>query len=155
MSLRTNALGMILLENHGFIALGPMPEADEWLRTKLAQYYADRILTNAPITPADVEAQGIVAPLGRKLLIINKRNRPVAVELPPEAEGADLLTVDGATYENPPRETHIHGKVLQLNPFFSLGHNSTVTRVADPAERRGFRNVSQFGKAFGGKQRQD
>jgi len=53
----------------------------------------------------------------RKLLLINKRDRNVQIELPPEALGASVSTVDKGTAENFPRVSVLDEPVLEMAPF--------------------------------------
>jgi hypothetical protein len=77
----------------------------------------DRLVETTMTGSDDVEAQGFITSTGKKLLLINKRNRPITVELPSELQQARLSTVDEISGENPPRETQLHGGTLQLSPF--------------------------------------
>jgi hypothetical protein len=63
-----------------------------------------------------VESQAYVTPTGRKLLMINKRNRAIDVALP-NAEGATILTVDSQSAESPARRITQTGGTFTLQPF--------------------------------------
>jgi Glycosyl hydrolases family 39 len=64
----------------------------------------------------DVDAQAFVTPAGRKLLLVNKRNREIAVSLP-DANKATALTVDQQTGDNPARGVYLTTDTIQLKPF--------------------------------------
>ena len=70
----------------------------------------------APLITSDVEAQAFLTPSGRKLLLINKRNRRIDISLP-NAASATALTVDAQSAEAPARAiTPTHGTIA-LQPF--------------------------------------
>jgi len=62
-------------------------------------------------------SQGFITGLGKKVLIINKRNKPITVKLPPEFKGGQLNTVDGDSGDNAPVPTVITGDSIQMKPF--------------------------------------
>ncbi|MGO9340052.1 MAG: GH39 family glycosyl hydrolase [Terracidiphilus sp.] len=63
-----------------------------------------------------VEAQAIVTPAGRKLLLANKRNH--AVEIPLAGAGkVTALTVDFESGDDPARSVKISGGNIRLEPF--------------------------------------
>jgi len=67
---------------------------------------------------ADFGAQAYRKPDGTKrLLLINKRNRPIRVALPKIESSAQVQTVDVATAGNPPRISSFKGDSMELSPF--------------------------------------
>jgi hypothetical protein len=65
---------------------------------------------------SDVVAQGFVTASGHKVLLANKRNRAVMVQLP-DAGTATALTVDEASGDGPARAVKpVDGKI-RLEPF--------------------------------------
>ena len=66
---------------------------------------------------SDISAQALVTPSGRKLLLVNKRNREVDVTLPNGTAKVRLATVDAATGDGPARATEHEGPALKLSPF--------------------------------------
>ena len=65
----------------------------------------------------NVTAQAFVSPRGeRKLLVINKREREFAVDLP-EFGGGRLQMIDLATGSNPPASSSIAGTSIKLGGF--------------------------------------
>ena len=64
----------------------------------------------------DLAAQAFLTPRGRKLLLLNKRNHPVEVELP-DADKAAARTVDEQTGDGPARMVTIAEGKIVLEPF--------------------------------------
>jgi hypothetical protein len=65
----------------------------------------------------EVAAQAFRTAAGRKLLLINKRETEVGVELPAEAAGARMDVVDLTTGENPAHRSQVSGTRVMLAPF--------------------------------------
>ena len=64
----------------------------------------------------DVEVQAFVTPGGRKLLLLNKRNRAIDVSLP-DGDKASALTVDEQTVDGPARTVKPADGKIALEPF--------------------------------------
>ena len=64
----------------------------------------------------DVEAQAFVTPAGRKLLLLNKRNRAIDVSLP-DADKASAMTVDVQTGDGAARTVKPADGKITLDPF--------------------------------------
>ena len=64
----------------------------------------------------DVEAQAFATPTGRKLLLANKRNHAVDVDLG-TADNVTALAVDGQSGEGPARSVPVDNGKLHLEPF--------------------------------------
>ena len=64
----------------------------------------------------DITAQAFITPAGRKLLLVNKRNRPIEVPLP-DAGAAKALAVDLATGDGPARSIQPQEGKIRLEPF--------------------------------------
>ena len=64
----------------------------------------------------DVAAQAFVTPAGRKLLLVNKRDRSVELTLP-DAEKAGALTVDEKSGDDSARSVKPTGGKIVLEPF--------------------------------------
>jgi hypothetical protein len=54
---------------------------------------------------------------GKKILVINKRNRAAQVTLPADAEGASVTMVAPSTGDHAPAEEKLQGRSLSLQPF--------------------------------------
>ena len=76
----------------------------------------DRILSITSTSP-DVDGEAVIASTEKKLLLVNKRNRRIAVSLPHDAEHARTTTVDLTSAGGPPREGHLRGATVTLEPF--------------------------------------
>jgi hypothetical protein len=73
-------------------------------------------LVETSIGSPDVVAQGFVTAAGHKLLLVNKRNRAIEIQLP-DAEKATALTVDSEAAEGPARSVNLTGGRIKLEPF--------------------------------------
>ena len=51
------------------------------------------------------------------ILLINKRNKDILLELPAGIKDAEMFSVDGASNENPPIQVHLTGTSITLKPF--------------------------------------
>ena len=65
----------------------------------------------------DFEAQGFNTTTGKKVLIINKRNKTAVVKLPAEYKGAQISTVDESTGDNEATQSVIAADSIQMKPF--------------------------------------
>lgn len=97
-----------------------IPNARYWTLKLLHENFhpGDRLV---PTTPRekypDTAAQAFVTPQGRKLLLINKRNRSSTVRLPEPVTGATLATVDVTTGGRIARTASWSGRAVELQPF--------------------------------------
>ncbi len=73
-------------------------------------------LVDTSINSADVSAQAFLTPRGRKLLLANKRNHAVEIELP-DADKAAARTVDEQTADGPARIVKPTDGKITLEPF--------------------------------------
>ena len=73
-------------------------------------------LVETSSSSSDVAAQAFLTPRGRRLLLANKRNRPVSVELP-DADKAAARTVDGQTGDGPAKIVKPADGKIVLAPF--------------------------------------
>jgi hypothetical protein len=69
------------------------------------------------ITSANVAAQAYQTHAGWKLLLVNKENATVTVNLPANTKGGRADIVDGTTGENPPHPSRVSGQQVVLSPF--------------------------------------
>ena len=65
----------------------------------------------------DIDAQALSGRAGRILLMVNKRNRPIAVELPAEFAHGTSVTVDESTDDTRPAKKEWNGTTMMLAPF--------------------------------------
>jgi hypothetical protein len=75
------------------------------------------LVTTTLSSHSDIAAQAFVTPAGKKLLLVNKRNRVIDVTLPSDIQTANLLTVDEASGEAAARAAKHDGAHLTLAPF--------------------------------------
>ena len=77
----------------------------------------DKILETTSDSSAGVTAQAFDTSTGRKLLLVNQRNRTIDVVLPANAGQVKSSTVDEASGEGEPRAATVPGPAIQLIPF--------------------------------------
>ena len=66
---------------------------------------------------SDVSVQAFKTKQGKKLLLINKRNKPEQFVLPAAFNGGKLSVVDVSTADNKPAQSTIDRSVIELKPF--------------------------------------
>jgi hypothetical protein len=94
-----------------------LPNARFWVLKLLKDsFHPGDKLVESSVNSGDVAAQGFVTPAGRKLLLVNKRNRSIDVALA-DAEKATALTVDGQSGDGPARIVKPADGKLKLEPF--------------------------------------
>ncbi len=95
------------------------PNARFWVLSLLKDNFhpGDKLVETELSSNSDIAAQAFVTPAGKKLLLINKRNRVIDVKLPDGAQNANLLTVDEASGEGAARASKEDGAHLSLAPF--------------------------------------
>jgi hypothetical protein len=72
---------------------------------------------NEPNAPDALTAQAVVTAKGKKLLLINKRNKTVKVVVPAAFKGARISVVDPSTKDEKPREFTADESAIELKPF--------------------------------------
>jgi len=72
---------------------------------------------NEPNAPDAITAQAVVTAKGKKLLLINKRNKTVRVVVPAAFKGARISVVDPSTKDEKPREFIADESAIELKPF--------------------------------------
>ncbi len=93
------------------------PNARFWvLKLIRDSFHPGDKLVETSVASADLSAQAFLAPTGRRLLLVNKRNREISVSLP-DAATAAVLAVDTDTADNPARKLALAGATLKLEPF--------------------------------------
>jgi hypothetical protein len=66
---------------------------------------------------ADLAVQAFVTDRGKRILVINKRDKPQDVELPPEIEATSVTLVAPSTGDSHPSGPKAQGNKLHLEPF--------------------------------------
>jgi len=74
-------------------------------------------LVNTDANSSQVVAQTFITPKGKKLLLINKRNKNIQMKFPAEIKNAEMFSVDGDSNENPPIQHHVTDSNITLKPF--------------------------------------
>ncbi len=95
------------------------PNARFWVLHLLKDTFhpGDQLVTTKAGGRSEIAAQGFTTPSGKKLVLINKRNRSVEVTLPAGAENGQLQIVDEASGEGAARSQKQQGNHLTLAPF--------------------------------------
>lgn len=93
------------------------PNARFWVLKliKDAFHPGDKLVETA-LRSGDVSAQAFVTSSGRKLLLVNKRNRTITVAVP-DADEATALAVDAETGDRPARGVELTAGTIKLEPF--------------------------------------
>jgi hypothetical protein len=77
----------------------------------------DKIVETKLTPDDDIAAQAFLTPTGKKLLLVNKRNRSYRVNFPGSADATKIFRVDESTGENPARESQAVNATIELAPF--------------------------------------
>jgi hypothetical protein len=94
------------------------PNARYWvLKLIKDNFHPGDTLVTTKLDSSDCAAQAFVTPRGRKILLINKRNRTIHLMLPANLALSSLATVDEASGEGPARVSQGQGHTLDLAPF--------------------------------------
>lgn len=97
-----------------------VPNARYWVLKLLVENFraGDKLVAaTQPGRFQDVAAQAFVTPQGRKLLLINKRNRASTIVLAEPVAGGSLATVDIPSGPRIVRTESWSGKTIELKPF--------------------------------------
>jgi Glycosyl hydrolases family 39 len=93
------------------------PNARFWvLKLIKDSFHPGDKLVETSWSTGDLAAQAFVTPAGRKLLLVNKRKRELAVKLP-DADKATALAVDTETGNKPARAVQLTAGTIKLEPF--------------------------------------
>jgi hypothetical protein len=95
------------------------PNARYWVLKLIKDNFhpGDKILDTTGDTSAGVTAQAFDTPTGRKLLLVNQRNRSIEVTVPAGTGHVESSTVDEASGEGEPRTAGVTGAAIELAPF--------------------------------------
>jgi hypothetical protein len=77
----------------------------------------DKIVETQVKSADGLTAQAFLTPAGKKLLILNQRNRSAQIDLPQDAGQGKTSTVDEDTGDGPPRNSRLAGSSITLAPF--------------------------------------
>jgi hypothetical protein len=93
------------------------PNARFWvLKLIKDSFHPGDTLVETRVESRDLSAQAFVTPTGRKLLLVNRRNREVEVAVP-NGSSATALAVDPDSGENPARKIQVGKGAIRLEPF--------------------------------------
>jgi hypothetical protein len=94
------------------------PNARFWVLKLLLDHFGpgDKLVETTS-TAASFTAQAFSTSHGKKLLVINKRNRQQSVSLPAEAAGGSVTFVAPSTGDHAPQSKPLTGSTLLLEPF--------------------------------------
>jgi len=93
------------------------PNARFWVLKLLKDsFHPGDNMVETSVDSKDLEAQAYITSAGRKMLIVNKRNRVLEITLP-DAGKASALTVDLSTGDGPARSIPPAGGTITLQPF--------------------------------------
>jgi len=94
------------------------PNARYWVLKLLKDNFGpgDK-LVNTDVNSSQVVAQAFITTKGKKLLLINKRNKDIQITLPAGIKDAEMFSVDGVSNENPPTQDHVTDTSVTLKPF--------------------------------------
>jgi hypothetical protein len=93
------------------------PNARFWVLKLIKEsFHPGDQLVETKLESSDAAAQAFITPAGRKLLLVNKRNRRVEISLP-DADKASALTVDAQSGDGPARTVNPAGMKIELEPF--------------------------------------
>ena len=95
------------------------PNARYWVLSLLKDNFhpGDQLVSTTLSSHSDIAAQAFVTSAGKKLLLINKRNRAIDVTLPEGAQNGNLSIVDEGSGEGPARASKGEGNHVSLAPF--------------------------------------
>jgi hypothetical protein len=95
------------------------PNARFWVLKLLKDNFGpgDKLVHTDSQGNAAVEVQAFATISGKKLLLINKRNRSMTVNLPPEFANGSVGYVDTSTSEDAPHASTLTGTTVTLAPF--------------------------------------
>lgn len=95
------------------------PNARYWVLKLIKNNFhpGDKLVVTKVNSNDRVAAQAFWTSSGKKLLLVNKRNRIETLSLPDSANIDKIATVDASTGENPPAEKQFSGPTLELAPF--------------------------------------
>jgi hypothetical protein len=94
------------------------PNARFWVLKLLKDNFGpgDKLVPTTGVN-GDVSAQAFITGQGKKLLLINKRNKEIQIDLPAAAKNARADYVDITTGDNPVAQYQLDTNTITLRPF--------------------------------------
>jgi hypothetical protein len=94
------------------------PNARYWVLKLLKDNFTPgNKLVSTNSNSSDVSSQAFITNEGKKLLLINRRDKEIKIELPKEANNAGLYAVDMSTHDKKAMESEVKGTTVTLQPF--------------------------------------
>jgi hypothetical protein len=95
------------------------PNARYWILKLLKDnlHPGDKLVDTTLKDSDGVAAQAFLTTGGKKLLLVNQRNRAINISLPGSPASAHVLTVDESTGDGPALKSKLAGPSLRLSPF--------------------------------------
>jgi hypothetical protein len=91
------------------------PNARYWVLKLIHDHFGPGdALVNTDVVGDGLVAQAFVTARGKRVLVINRSNRPVMLALPRDYQGAKLTVVDPSTGDNEPASSVIAGQGVEL-----------------------------------------
>ncbi len=94
------------------------PNARYWILKLLIDNFGpgDK-LVSTEVKDADIISQAFVTSKGKKILLINPRNKEITINLPAEAKDARVYFVDMSTGDNPIGQMQLNDSAVVLKPY--------------------------------------
>jgi len=95
------------------------PNARFWILKLLKDNFGpgDKLVDTKFNNALGVVAQGFITNEGKKILLINKKNTPIQLQLSLEGKDATISCIDATTGDNPPAKAQLVGNTIDLKPF--------------------------------------
>jgi hypothetical protein len=95
------------------------PNARYWVLKLIKDNFGpgDKLVDTSLDPGKDVQAQGFITPAGKKLLLLNKRDREIEITIPADMKITGISVVDGTSGEGPARIDQPSGSKITLTPF--------------------------------------
>lgn len=94
------------------------PNARYWVLKLVKEHFGpgDKLQTTGVNTP-HIAAQAFMTSTGKKLLLINKTNKEVQLDLPADCKNAQVYYVDVSTGENPIAQSQLTTNAITVTPY--------------------------------------
>ncbi len=83
-------------------------------------------LVNTSVSEDGVSVVAFITAKGKKLLLINQRNKEIKINLPVDVKNETADYVDGRTGENPVAQMKLKDAKVTLKPFSSNGNSVII-----------------------------
>jgi hypothetical protein len=95
------------------------PNARYWVLKLLIENFGagDKLVSANYRAPESLDYQAFITKKGKRILLINKRDKEIPIILPAEEKNISVRSVDITTKENPPASMQLTGNTFTLKPF--------------------------------------